>query len=413
VRDGARVAELAGEGIAELLISPDGKWLMSSHNIPCRLWEVGTWREARRIDGYGLGFSSDGRLLVVQDPGKALRLVEAETGRTLAGLESPDLCGIRWATTSPDGSRLVVTTNEGPAVHVWDLRAIRRQLVDLGLDWDAPAYSEHDPADSSLPPLPPLRINLGPLAEQTEHLALFTESPQTLIERYTGRLEQDPQDAEAHHHRAHALIQLNRLPEGIDDLAQAIRLRPGDPHLLALRGRVHAALKQHEPAISDLEASLARKPDQPFVRETLALCCNNRAWELANGPDSRREWDRALALARRAVALAPQQQVSLNTLGVVQYRAGRYAEAIVTLEQSLAAGRGRFDAFDLFFLALAHHRMGHRAEARSCFDRGVLWLGEHRNLDARSAQELAAFRAEAEAVLAGPAGELPDDVFAP
>ena len=40
------------------------------------------------------------------------------------------------------------------------------------------------------------------------------------------------------------------------------------------------------------------------------------------------------------------------------------------------------------------------------------WLGEQKSLTEQYAKELAAFRAEAEAVLAGPAGELPDDVFA-
>jgi hypothetical protein len=66
---------------------------------------------------------------------------------------------------SPDGSRLVLTTNDGPAVHVWDLRAIRRQLGEMGLDWDAPAYPQDDPARADLPPLPPLEVDYGPLAE--------------------------------------------------------------------------------------------------------------------------------------------------------------------------------------------------------------------------------------------------------
>ena len=129
-------------------------------------------RGRRGWNGRGLCFSPDGRLVVVVDPSKVLLLVEAETGRTLARLMSPDLGDARAVTFSPDGSRLVVSTQDGPAIHVWDLRAIRRGLVRLGLDWDAPAYSEQDPADSAAPPLPSLQIDYGPLAW---NLKRFTE----------------------------------------------------------------------------------------------------------------------------------------------------------------------------------------------------------------------------------------------
>jgi len=98
-----------------------------------------------------------------------IRLVETETGRTAARLESPDLCSVGCATFSPDGSRLVVVTNDGPAVHVWDLRAIRRRLSAMGLDWDAPAYADDDPADATATPLPPLQVDLGPLAGQNSN----------------------------------------------------------------------------------------------------------------------------------------------------------------------------------------------------------------------------------------------------
>ena len=158
---------------------------------------------------------------------------------------------------------------------------------------------------------------------------------------------------------------------------------------------------------------LARNTDQPAIRERLGMCCNNRAWELAAGPESTRDPGRALPLARRAVELTPAQNIYLNTLGVAQYRVGQHAEAIGTLERSLAAGGGQTDAFDLFFLAMAHHRLGHREQARAAYDRAVRWLGEQKSLTEQYAKELAAFRTEAEAVLAGPAGELPDDVFGP
>ena len=80
----------------------------------------------------------------------------------IARLESPDSCDVVFATFSPDGSRLVMVPNNNPAVYYWDLRLIRTRLAAIGLDWEAPAYSEIDPAAASLPPLPPLQKDFGP-----------------------------------------------------------------------------------------------------------------------------------------------------------------------------------------------------------------------------------------------------------
>jgi tetratricopeptide (TPR) repeat protein len=316
---------------------------LTTTRTPCRLWEAGTWRESPlKIGGWGECFSPDGRLVVVQDASRILRLVETETGRTLARLESPDLCAVQSAAFSPDGSRLVVTTNDGPAVHVWDLRAIRRLLAGIGLDWDAPAYSDDDPASRTLPPLPPLRVDLG-------------ASP------------------------------LGWHPEP----------------------------KVFEPLITGLETALARQPDQRRIRGMLAYYCNHFAWALVAAPGSTHDPQRALALARRAVELAPTRGIYLNTLGVAEYRAGHYADAIATLEKSLAASKGESDAFDLFFLAMARCRLGQVAQARADFDRAIRWRRDHPNLPQPGwSEELDAFQAEAEAVLAVPVGELPADVFA-
>jgi WD40 repeat protein len=216
--DGARVAECTGA------FSPNGNWLISEE--PCRLYEVGTWHEVRKFDGTFRAFSSDGRTAVILDSSNLLRLIEIETGRILARLESPDLNNDGMAAFSPDCSRLVVATNNPPpCVHVWDLRAIRRQLAGMGLDWDAPAYSEDDPARADLPPFPPVKVDYGPLVG---HLEQFSERPELLIECYSTLIKKDPRDAESYHQRSHALLNLNRLAEAIDDLSQGIRLRPGD-----------------------------------------------------------------------------------------------------------------------------------------------------------------------------------------
>jgi tetratricopeptide (TPR) repeat protein len=208
------------------------------------------------------------------------------------------------------------------------------------------------------------------------------------------------------------LLELNRPAEALGDLSRAIDLRPGDVHLLHLRAQVHArAFKKLEPAIADLESAMALDPSRAPVRELLAECCNNLAWELGAEFPSSSNLDRALKLSFRAVELEPGNQVSLNTRGVVLYRAGQFAEAVTVLEKSLKAGQGRYDGFDLFFLAMAHHRLGHRGEERRCLDHAIEWMSRASSMSAQESKELSAFRAEAESVLAGPIGELPDDVF--
>jgi WD40 repeat protein len=152
-----KVAELPVGLGRDISFSPDGRWLLT-HASPCRLWDPTTGREIRQIGGNGLGFFPDSRLLAVQDRKRLILLVEAKTGRTLARLESPDSCEAAWATFTPDGSRLVVTSNDGPAVHIWNLRGIRKRLDEMGLDWDAPPYPQADPAGLSASPLPPLQI---------------------------------------------------------------------------------------------------------------------------------------------------------------------------------------------------------------------------------------------------------------
>ncbi len=181
-------------------------------------------------------------------------------------------------------------------------------------------------------------------------------------------------------------------------------MRPDDGHLRLFRGTAYTLLEDLEPAIADLEVAWARDPESPQIRLLLAKSCNDRAWNLATGPETKRDLDRARELARRAVEVGPGEQVYLNTLGVVLYRSGRYAQALPMLEESLEAGHGQFDAFDLFFLAMAHHRLGHTARARAAFDRAVQWSEERKGVTGEAARELAGFRAEAEAVLARPPG---------
>jgi eukaryotic-like serine/threonine-protein kinase len=410
ITDGAKVAELPIDGVTPVAFSPDGKWLVAG-NPRLRRWEVGTWREVQQVTDLGVCFSPDGRLTVVVDSTRVIRLVEFETGRTLARMARPDLRGVQMYSFSPDGSRLVVTTNDrpSPAVHVWNLRAIRKRLAGMGLDWEAPAYSEHEPADPSAPPIPPLQVDFGKLAEHLEQNVVPAED---LVARYTERLKALPDDPDSLHQRGHALLTLRRFDQALADFSAASAIRPRDGHLMAWHGVCLLNLKRYAQALDQFELAFQTDPGTVRGIPNLGVFLNNLAWKLVTGPLPQRDPALASRLATFSVALAPGEQVSLNTLGVALYRAGKVAEAITTLEKSLDAGKGQYDAFDLFFLAMAHHRLSHCTEARACYERAVRWVSAQKGLTAQQAHELAGFRAEAEAVLEGPSDALPADVFA-
>lgn len=220
-------------------------------------------------------------------------------------------------------------------------------------------------------------------------LALALDDPAAAEVDLTRLIEAEP------HHPDHARLARIRawLLLGRHDAAKAaldplIAKWPRDANLHRLRACAYDALGHAEEARSDLDRARELLPNDP-------VALNNRAWALATAAEAGRDADQALFLAERAVALGPRQPLYVNTLGVARFRAGRYSEAIATLEASLAAGAGRNDAFDLFFLAMAHARLGDLSEARVCFDRAVAWSRTQPNLPPIHVDELNLFRQEA------------------
>jgi eukaryotic-like serine/threonine-protein kinase len=148
---------LSQEDWVRVGFSPDGRWLATRGN-GLRLWTVGSWQEGPSlggIPGAAFAFSPVEKLLATETGYGVLRLVDPDTGREYARLEDPDQVRAAWICFSPDGTRLLTAgAGAGAWIRVWDLRAIRRQLATMGLDWKLPPYAPADAAKAA----PPLRV---------------------------------------------------------------------------------------------------------------------------------------------------------------------------------------------------------------------------------------------------------------
>ena len=152
-----------------------------------------------------------------------------------------------------------------------------------------------------------------------------------------------------------------------------------------------------------------------FGTTSNASVATSVAWACVLGPDATADRDRPVRLAELAVQKAPAIDLwradYRNRLGASLYRAGGFDAAIHQLEETIRLRGGIHRPEDCVFLAMAHHRQGHRAEAGRWLDR----LQDHQpSADPNefwSELEIRLLRSEAEAViLYDPV--FPDDPFA-
>jgi tetratricopeptide (TPR) repeat protein len=106
---------------------------------------------------------------------------------------------------------------------------------------------------------------------------------------------------------------------------------------------------------------------------------NQLAWQLAVCTDPEvRDPRRAVALAERAVKLAPEAGPYWQTLGVAQYRAGDWKAALAALDKSISLGNGGADrCLDWYFLAMAEWQMGNNDAARAWYEKAIEWMDKN------------------------------------
>src|SRR5262249_7532166 len=85
-------------------------------------------------------------------------------------------------------------------------------------------------------------------------------------------------------------------------------------------------------------------------------------------------------LAEKELQVAAQQFWSLTEQGALQYRAGRYKEAVALFEQSQRATDMPGQAVvNWLWLSLAQQRLGKADEARRWLDKATAWIDQYRD----------------------------------
>jgi serine/threonine protein kinase/WD40 repeat protein len=392
---GEHVHNLPRDAVSSPWFSPDGRWLaVNTRGQDCRLWEVGTWREVRRYGEALVAFSPDQRTLALDDVIGQIRFVETETDRELVRLTGPDPLWYEPACFTADGTRLIAVARDRRAIYVWDLRVIRQQLKEIGLDWDGPEFPPAPPPGRA----PAVRVDPGFLRHETD----FPDARQA-VAVLTIALALQPVNPEAYLHRGCAFGRLKLAREAMADYSAFLALTPPeDPRRAATlfrRSNNALYLKDQATRLSDLLAMAHLDVRSIPWPGDVADACHSVARGLLVGPEKDCQPDQALELVRKAVELSPDDAMYRNTLGVACYRLGRWADAAAALEPNLA-GHDEQAAFDLYILAMSYHQLGGRAKARDCFDRAVRWHEDRKgSLSAEYLAELKAFRTEAEALL--------------
>jgi len=147
------------------------------------------------------------------------------------------------------------------------------------------------------------------------------------------------------------------------------------------------------------QQSIERSRREVKANPNAAQACNDLAWAYLASPEALRDVEAALPLAEKAVRLASNAAMYRNTLGVAYYRAGRYREAVKILRSNVEKQADWALPYDLYFLAMGHHRLGQTPQARDYYDLAVRWSRAQRDLSADQLEELTAFRTETEKLL--------------
>jgi WD domain, G-beta repeat len=359
--------------INNLAFSPDSQTLASgSHDKAIKLWDAGTGRELRTLQGHkeevrGLVFGPDGTSLISGSDDATVKVWDLATGQELQTLKGHDR-GITDVALSRDGRRLASASHD-KTVKVWDLasgqdlRTLRghsdtvwsvafhpdgTRLATAGWDqtvrvWDADTARE-----------------LATFKGHTDRVLGVAFSPDGYFLASAGGADQTVRVWDARPQTPAVNLDVEAVA-----LLDYLFARP------LPKTEVLAALRRDQLSGAAVRQKALELADG-YQEETDPKKYHAAAWRVVRNLYANAILrESALAQAKEACRLDPENRSFVLTLGVSQYRLGLDCEALPTLRRSegpdSAAAKAQPTA--LAFIAMTLHRLGQKDEARSTLAR--------------------------------------------
>ncbi|UCG88408.1 MAG: tetratricopeptide repeat protein, partial [Gemmatimonadota bacterium] len=248
------------------------------------------------------------------------------------------------------------------------------------------------------------------------------------LEDYNMAIKLNPTSPKSHAFQGYIHSLEGNYGEAVECYKRAIQLSSAYADPLVLLGDAHREMGEKELAMANYDESIridstlafgychralarAEWGDMEGALDDLEMAANSAerqtgyatesrlhlvAWFFANCPDRRlRQPTKAIEFATQLVQMRPRAGHMWAILGAAEYRAGKFAEALESLEKSAESPSCRQTA-SCFFLAMTHWQLGNKEAARRAYARGVELMEQHLPYVER---EHARFRAEAAALL--------------